>query len=459
MKLYQKIMLSISCALLLCGALCIYLIGSRFHSRQLSQITDLGANVLQNKERFLQEICELTKTSESISRKNLEITFQNPLFEDCLLLDGTEIISDRLNDYRLAPEKFLPKIENNENSFRDVVSLGGRDILVLARKTDWISENAWLISLRDVTEIHTATMDFIRMFLVFWLLFLIVFLLLTAIFLRLLLNPLNHLKAAAGAVSEGKYDVPLDTNRADELGDISRAFVHMEENILAREQHLIQTSEAQKELIGSLSHEIRSPMTAVRGYTDMLLHVPVSDATREDALLTIYEHTGYLQRLSAKMMELSGLYQNDSITSSPVSSETLLQKSLALARGKWPNCSFSLFEASIFEISGDEDLLISLLHNLLDNAAKASPEGGEVLITARNGQITIRDHGKGIPQEALPQIFEPFYKTDRSRTGHSGLGLGLAIAKRIADLHGIILTAANAVDGGCEICLQFFTTP
>ena len=104
----------------------------------------------------------------------------------------------------------------------------------------------------------------------------------------------------------------------------------------------------------------------------------------------------------------------------------------------------------------DLDLMESLLVNLLDNAIKASEPGSVIELTARGNRISVRDYGKGIPEEEIPKITEAFYMVDKSRSRQAGgIGMGLALCQRIAELHGAVLDIRSALGVGTEISVVF----
>lgn len=199
-------------------------------------------------------------------------------------------------------------------------------------------------------------------------------------------------------------------------------------------------NETQRQLIGSLSHELKTPLTAIRGYSETLLGVKLSKEQEEKALLYINRESARLSRLSEKMMELTRLYEPECrITLREVSVERLfdaveesvehrlLEKRLILVReGDFKEQKKVL----------DEDLMISFLINLINNSIMASKEGGHIYIGADAHSIWVRDEGCGIAKEELEKVKKAFYRVDKSRSRKSGnMGLGLALCEQIAAVH------------------------
>lgn len=460
MKLYHKIMLVICGALLICGAFCCFWLGNRYLDRQINRLTREEISSFQGMEYILKEVYELSagaaESTESYNKRILGEIFENDLFEHCVLQNASEVICDRSHQFGIDYEIFAEQNTEDKIDF-GIHAIGDFRILVLAAREPWVSEDTCLFRFVDVTAVYEEMWGLLKTFAAIWVLFLVFIMFVSAVFLKVLLRPLKDLEQAAYEVSNGNYERKLDTSGKDELGDISRAFCTMKEGIREREQKLEEVNEQQKLLIGSLSHEIRSPMTSVLGYTDMLLHVEIDDETSEMALQTIYDQAKYLKNLSAKMMELSGLYQNNAIEMKECSLGQIMEESLKMAAQKWPGISFAWKQKEDFLIPGDKDLLTSLLQNLLDNGAKASLTGQKVEIEMTPGIVKIRDFGKGIPKEEIEKICQPFYKVDKSRTGRDGIGLGLAICRQILKYHDGEMTIESAPEEGTTISLQFVT--
>lgn len=460
MKLYHKIMLVVCGALLVCGAFCCFWLGNRYLDRQLSRLTEEEITSFEGMEYILREVYEISageaERPEMYNKRILGEIFENDLFEDCILQNASEIICDHSPRFGVEYETFAGQAAEGKIDF-GIHTIGGAKILVLAAGEPWVSADAYLFRFRDVTVVYEDMWGLLRTFAAIWILFLILLMLVSAAFMKFLLRPLKALEQAAYEVSRGNYDGTIETGGKDELGDISRAFAIMKMGIREREEKLEEVNEQQKLLIGSLSHEIRSPMTSVLGYTDMLLHVEIDEDTGKMALQTIYDQANYLKNLSAKMMELSGLYQNNSIQVEDCSVGQLLEESRKTAARKWPEITFVWKEKEDFRMSGDTDLLTSLFQNLLDNGAKASRPGQKIEIGLRPGFISIRDFGKGIPEEEIGKICRPFYKVDRSRTGRDGIGLGLAICRQIMEFHHGEMNIESVPGKGTTISLQFVT--
>lgn len=199
-------------------------------------------------------------------------------------------------------------------------------------------------------------------------------------------------------------------------------------------------NEAQRQLIGSISHELKTPLTAIKGYSETLLSVKLSEEQREKSLRYINRESGRLSRLSEKMMELTKLYEPEcKITLRSISVEELFETVAKSVRHKiHENGLELLFEGSYQNRTKelDEDLMTSFLINLVNNSIMASKAGGRIYMGADEHSIWVRDEGCGISAEEVEKVRKAFYRVDKSRSRKSGnMGLGLALCEQIAAVH------------------------
>ncbi|HIR35253.1 MAG TPA: HAMP domain-containing histidine kinase [Candidatus Faecimorpha stercoravium] len=276
------------------------------------------------------------------------------------------------------------------------------------------------------------------------------------ILLKRALQPITRLTKTATAISEGNYQMRTAYTSADEIGQLSKAFDQMADSIEAKVASLDAELERKEMLLGALSHEIRTPMTAVVGYADTLLHMPLDEGQREKCVQQIAEAGRRAEGLTQKMMDMIGLTGQGSARKQEFSTAHLIE-SLADVYGERVD-----FTRQIETVYGDETLLYSLLENLIVNALRASEESDRVLVCFRTEGpdcvITVEDHGCGIPAEHIPMLTEPFYRVDKARSRKmGGAGLGLAICQRIVEWHGGTLAIASTVGRGTTVTVRIPT--
>lgn len=233
----------------------------------------------------------------------------------------------------------------------------------------------------------------------------------------------------------------------------------MAEKVQNHTEKLMQTNEMQRQLLGSLAHELKTPMTAIIGYADTLLTVRLTDKRREQALTYIENECRRLSRLSAKMLELTGLYETgeNAVEFHEIKAADLLEKLKNLMgfrlEAKGIQLEISCTPENLI-LRVDEDLMMSLLMNLVDNAYKASPENSRIFVGAEEQGIYVSDQGKGMPVEEICHVTEAFYMIDKSRSRSAGsVGLGLTLCKKIAELHGASLGIESEEGVGTTVSL------
>ncbi|MDE6995527.1 MAG: HAMP domain-containing histidine kinase [Lachnospiraceae bacterium] len=274
------------------------------------------------------------------------------------------------------------------------------------------------------------------------------------------LSPLRELQRAARDISGGRLERRADVRTRDEIGMLAVSFNEMAERIEEQVETLSQESERRRQMLGSLTHELKTPMTSIMGYADSLLHVNLREEQKERALRHIHEECGRISRLGSKLMSLLGMYDNDSICMEEVSVEAVLN---SVARAEEAHLREKGMTLRCFCEMGtrrmDRDLFESLLINLIDNGIKASPDGGVIALTAAGEQITVQDWGCGIPAQEISKVTEAFYMVDKARNRREGgSGLGLALCEKIAQLHGAELKIESTVGEGTTVRIVFYKT-
>ena len=271
------------------------------------------------------------------------------------------------------------------------------------------------------------------------------------------LGPLRELNDTTRHIAEGLYDQRVNIQRQDEIGQLGESFNKMAEAVETRTRNLEESEKRKTLFMGNLTHELKTPMTAISGYAQTLLSVKLSQEDQEEALHYIYEECGRLERLSKKMMKLLELDQETELDMQEIpvkqlfeaaekSCETILQeKQIRLEYSEHGECFLV-----------DPDLMTDVMINLIDNAVKASTPGSRIILKAYDRCLEVQDFGRGIPKEEQEKILEPFYMIDKSRSRKSGgAGLGLALTAMIAKKHQILLRIDSEEGKGTRIILQF----
>ncbi|MDD3796027.1 MAG: HAMP domain-containing sensor histidine kinase [Lachnospiraceae bacterium] len=279
--------------------------------------------------------------------------------------------------------------------------------------------------------------------------------------LRRTMRPLQELKSAAADIAGGAYDSRVPVRRKDEIGELAISFNQMSDQVRMHVAALSRTNETQRQLLASLAHELKTPMTAIIGFSDTLMTLRLSEERKRQALTYIGSECRRLSRLSVKMLELTGLYETEEehISMEMVAVGELLEQVRILTAHRLQEKQIKLIITNAcpdLKREMDRDLMISFLLNLVDNAAKASAFGGKIEIFSEESSITVKDYGKGIPAEELEHVTEAFYMVDKSRARSEGsIGLGLALCRQIARLHGAGMRIESEAGVGTSVVLSW----
>lgn len=271
-------------------------------------------------------------------------------------------------------------------------------------------------------------------------------------------RPIKNLTKATQRISGGKFSEKVKIYSHDELGLLSENFNIMSNVINEKINELENINEEKQRFINNLSHELKTPLTSIIGYADLLRTTKYDEKIYSEGLEYIVQEGKRLQQLFYKLMDLIFLkkenytLKNDSIKNTINEVQKIVFPSLNIRNIKL------IVNGEDFVIMQDNDLMVILLSNLIDNAIKASYDNSEIhIVLNRDAKIIqIRDFGIGIPKEHLDKIFEPFYMVDKSRSReNNGAGLGLSICKKIMDINNINFDIKSKVNEGTTISLMF----
>jgi two-component system, OmpR family, sensor kinase len=285
---------------------------------------------------------------------------------------------------------------------------------------------------------------------------------------RAALSPVGAVVASARSITESDLSERLPVaNPKDEIGNltatINALLGRLEEAFARREEALFRLEEAlgrERRLVADASHELRTPLTNIEGYAEMLEEWALKDP--EVALKSveaIREESRRMRHMAEELLALARGDEGAPLELNPQDFGAVAQEATRIARdaaGGRVSIEYALPEHKIIAVF-DRSRVRQALSILVDNAIKYTPEGGEVRVWAHesDGQVgvTVRDTGVGIPEEELPRIFERFYRADKART-RGGAGLGLAIARQIAEAHDGTIEVRSTLGKGSTFILQ-----
>lgn len=309
----------------------------------------------------------------------------------------------------------------------------------------------------DVTSVYTDLLALSYRFSRISLLVILCTAALITLLVRTILRPIQRLKESTSLIAAGVYDRRIAVDEPDEVGSLAMDFNVMAQAVENRVEALKEEAERRTLFISALTHELKTPMTSIKGNAETLLMTKMDEEEREAALLQIDADCTRVERLSHKLMQLLVLKRSDDIEPKPQSVAELLAMVCDAAKEQLKQRGLALrVENHMQQLKMDKDLLCELLLNLIDNAGKASPRGSVIALRARGNIISVSDSGHGIPPEELHRLTEPFYMVDKARSRkQGGMGLGLALAQEIARLHGAHLAFESEVGKGTTVKVVF----
>jgi two-component system, OmpR family, sensor histidine kinase BaeS len=277
------------------------------------------------------------------------------------------------------------------------------------------------------------------------------------IFSRLVTSPIKQLKNSAESIANGDLSKRVQQRSRDEVGDLSIAFNSMAEQLQKKDQN-------RRQLLADIAHELRTPLSIVQGNLEGWLDGVMTPTPEHIAIVN--DEVILLARLITDLRDLSlaeagqlKLFQSSTSLGDIVSAEISGIETRTKEKGITVSSELGFGLPSIFI---DSDRIRQVLHNLLDNAIRYTPAGGTIKIGAKpfaTGWVTmhISDSGSGISPEDLPNMFNHFYKADKSRhRGYSGSGIGLAIVKQLVEAHGGKVWVESELGKGS---IFYFTLP
>jgi signal transduction histidine kinase len=274
---------------------------------------------------------------------------------------------------------------------------------------------------------------------------------------------LRELQDAARAIGAGEVGVRAPVSGGDEVSLLAHSFNEMASELEQRTLALEQSDRTRRQLLADVSHELSTPLAAIRGYVETLnmAEVPLTENTRRRYLSIVTDETERLEHIVGDLLELARLEGGGGTwREEDVAVDQLLERVRHRHEPRLRERRVTLIterDSSAETVAGDPNRLEQALQNLVANAIRHTPPDGSVAVraTSRDGRVilSVEDTGPGISPEHLPRIFDRFYKVDESRASldaSSGSGLGLSIVRAIVTRHGGTVSVSNVPGGGAR---------
>ncbi len=266
-------------------------------------------------------------------------------------------------------------------------------------------------------------------------------------------RPIQTMKNFAIRLGSGHFGDKLELRQSNELDQLALELNRMSERLASLDQE-------RRAFLANVSHELRTPISNVFVTVEALRNGAASDPKVSDRFFqNVEDETKRLSRLINDLLDLGRLEAGVTLLEKQnLQLNSLISRAVRAVESRMQNSRISAqVNVGDLQIQGDSERLLQALLNVLDNAIKHSTPNSQILITgykqAKQAVVTIRDQGQGIKESDLPHIFEQFYTADRSRQGR-GVGLGLAIAKRIIEAHGGSITATSQFGEGASFTIS-----
>ena len=264
-------------------------------------------------------------------------------------------------------------------------------------------------------------------------------------------KPIVDMNNTVKRFTKGQFTARVKASGSDEVGQLARSFNAMADELDNLEQ-------VRRSFVANVSHELRSPLTSMRGFLEAM----------QDGTIPVEEYDKYLEivigennRMTAMVNDLLDLARIESgqvkINIETFDINELIIRTLITFEARINTKQIDVdvdFDEEHIYVEADPGQIAQVLRNLIDNAIKYSPDGGKLVLSSRAGRrqttVSVRDFGKGIPREDRKYVFDRFYKVEKAHTptGSSGTGLGLSIVKRIIDQHGQTIAVDSPRGGG-----------
>ncbi len=271
---------------------------------------------------------------------------------------------------------------------------------------------------------------------------------------RIPLKPIRQIIKASNELANGNFKARINIKIPGEIKELNDSFNHM-----AQELESIEI--LRSDFVNNFSHEFKTPIVSIQGFAKMLRHGDLSEEERKEYLDTIISESERLANLATNVLNFSKIENQTILTDrSDYNVSEQLRRTIAILEPKWSKKKIDfVFDCDEITINANEQLMEQVWINLIDNAIKFSPEYSPIKIRITDNErmtvITVADMGMGISKEALEHIFDKFYKADKSHSG-MGNGLGLAIAKKIIDLHEGKIEVESEVDKGTKFDIVIY---
>jgi len=368
--------------------------------------------------------------------------------------DGTYIFS---NMEAQPGELDFVEVDDDKISFR-IYEKNGRNYIFVCDHITQGENTVYLITQTDISPVIDAQKNMIDYFQRIYIVILCISFPMIFLLTDQIVAPIKKVRKVAKRIAGGEYTERINTKGKDEISELAYDFNRMAEQIEEKITELSEAARQKEDFTANFAHELKTPLTSVIGYADMLYQRDLPREEVKNAARYILDEGMRLETLSLKLMDLFVMDKQDfTFEEMPV-----VNIFASLKQGMEPVClkhKVQLhMEIGSGMIKADYDLFKSVMLNLVDNSVKAECKDIWISGKAEKGgyQICLKDNGKGIPTEELGRITEAFYMVDKSRSRKQhGAGLGMALVAKVVEIHGARMRIESDGKTGTRIYLNF----
>ena len=371
-------------------------------------------------------------------------------------------ISSDLKEKVTGKRTEILNAKENEKSFI-IRTINNRKYAFVSSIVSLENKDFKLIISKDIQYVYTERSNNYKFFMIIDLIMLIILSAGMYIISKKLTNPLVKLSNVSKDIAKGEYNIrAVESKKNDEIGVLEHNFNLMIDVIENNIEELKYLNESKQRFIDSLNHEIKTPITSIIGYSELLLKNNVSEEIKIKALKYINSEAKRLETLNSTLLKLTLMREEKQNLKKVNLKDSIINvKNRLIYKMERKNINLNINMEDI-DIWIDKGLLEILLTNIMDNSIKASDTNSRIDIEGYYNKDTdeymlkIKDKGIGIPKEDLDKVLEPFYMVDKARTRkNNGIGLGLSICSEICNINNISLDIKSELNVGTEVILAF----
>lgn len=356
-------------------------------------------------------------------------------------------------------DRKIKSYEQRKEGYYEIYEIGEREFFLIGSKIKISDNMITVINRFDMSDTFSERKRQTNTFIVVNIGIVFAAIMMVWILSYFLTKNIKKLSETSALIANGKYHIRTDIKSHDEIGELSKNFDIMANSVEEHIEKLQQDVEAREQFVSDFSHELKTPMTSMMGYSKMLLGDNLTKAERVKAEEYIYRECKRLKRLSKTLLKMLGISE-ENLEYKWIYTELVVEtiEKICGESMKYSRLKVDMEEGQIF---GDADLFLTLIRNLIENGDKACEEveNGTVKLIGKNLQdqyrITIIDNGCGMEKTEIAKVTQAFYMIDKARARNTGgNGMGLNICQKICSVLDIKMSISSGIGKGTKIQLD-----